>query len=165
MKFETITDFRTGRTRFIQQMNEIKRRANAGELTAAEAREAQALAQEAVPLGQKLDTVENMIRAAERTLGTSLGGMGFLPALVAPPAILAAIVAVSYLLGKMIDKTSSFLERSNYIRQRIGQGASAAQALSEYEQNTPEEGGLFGDVSKLAWPIAIVLGAFLLLRR
>lgn len=166
MKFDTVTKFRAGRDKFIAQMNEITRRAKSGMLTKAEANEYLAIAKEGQSLGPKLDGVEKMIRAAESALGTTLGGLeglGILP-IVAPAVIITAIIAVSFLLDRFLTRSSEFLNRSDFIKQRVAQGVPADQALNEYAKNRPDDGGIFGDMSKLVWPIAIAVGGALLLK-
>lgn len=166
MELDAVKRFRADRARFIYQMNEITRRARAGEFSREEAVEAQKLAQEAQPLASKLDYIEGLLKSFENTTGMSLSGLGGLGLLPAVPIVIAtAIVGVTYLLGKMLDKTTDFLSRSGYVKQRAAQGVSAATALQEWEKSHPEGGGLFGDLSKLAWPLAIVAGLLLFVKR
>lgn len=111
----------------------------------------------------KAEWVEGQIVAIENQTGITLNGLGFLPAVAIPAAVVAAIVGCTYLIAKSMDLISDYFGRNAYIEQRVKDGVSAAQAAGEYDKNN-QKGGLFGDLSKLLWPVAIVVIAPLVLK-
>lgn len=93
----------------------------------------------------RAQTVDNAIKKIESTLGINLGSLGFVQFLI-PAAVVTGIIGVVYLMTDVIDRSDAF------IRERLGM------------KPPQEKSGLFGDASKLVWPIAIVIGGLFLLR-
>jgi hypothetical protein len=159
MQFQTITDFRAKRAAFIAAMKQITADASTGKLTASELSELRSKLPGWSSAGSKFDTVENMIRGVEKVTG-NLGALPLIPA-----AVVAAVAGVTYLLSKTLSEVTDFLKRRSYVKTRTAEGASVATAMQEYASNNPKDAGLFGDLSKLLWPVAIVGGLVLLMGR
>lgn len=112
-------------------------------------------------------TVDDQIRSLENVSG-SLSGLGALPVVLVPATLVAGIVGATYLISKAMDVAQRYMERNSFIQARAGVGVPADQAMKEYDQANPapsSSGGLFGDVSKLVWPLALVAGAMLFVGR
>ncbi len=159
MQFATITRFRNSRKAFTAAMNQITADANARRFTAPELAELQTKMPKWIDAGKRFDQVEGVIRGVENVTGN----LGALPVLAAPAAI-AAVAGVTYLLTKTLTEVSQFLQRRSYLTKRAGEGVDTATAMSEWSKSNPQDGGLFGDASKLLWPVAIIGAVFLVMR-
>jgi hypothetical protein len=168
MNLQTVIDFRNKKRVFAELLREAMTDANMGRLTAGELAEYRRKLPEWQSAMNRFNQVESVILAAEKVVGPmsdnqgQLRGLGALPFAV-PAAVVAAVAGATYLLSKTLTELSQFLQRRSYIKQRASEGVDAAQAMAEYTRNNPKDAGLFGDMSKLMWPLAIVVGGVLIL--
>jgi hypothetical protein len=107
----------------------------------------------------KAQTVDDQIRAFEKSVGVSLSGLGAVQLLEIPAVLVAAIIGAVYILSKGIDAAQRYQERNSYIDAATASGQSATAAMAAYDAKNPAGGGgLFGDVSKIVIPVAIIAG-------
>lgn len=90
----------------------------------------------------QLNAIARVTEIPKFRTGITFGTLEFLPVAVIPVAVVSVIAGVTYLIGKMIDKTDAYLR--------------AVKGLPP----SKETGGLFGEASRLVWPIALVAGLF-----
>lgn len=111
----------------------------------------------------KAETVNDQIKKVEKQFGIQLSGLGLLPALEIPAVVVAGIIGASYLLAKTLDLVQLYYQRTSYANSVAASGGDVAGALASFDaKNKPTGGGgLFGDLSQLLWPVAIIGGVYL----
>ena len=95
---------------------------------------------------------------------TAITGLGVLPAIVAglPIAVLiAAVVIAGGVIYTAVKEISLYVGRAQTVEAAQAAGRDPLTALQQYNA-TAASGGIFGDASKLIWPIAIVGGLYLI---
>jgi len=100
----------------------------------------------------KVDWIQSGLASVSGMFG--LSGLGALPLLV-PAVIVAAIIAVTAVIYKWTDEVAGYLREERLVASGVPR--TQAQAANQ------GSGGLFGDVSKLLWPLALLAGGALLL--
>lgn len=103
-------------------------------------------------IASKVDWIEEQLTAIGGFFG--LSGLGVLPFLV-PAVIVAAIAAVTIIIYKWTDEVAAYLREERL----VSSGVPRDQA-----QQSAQGPGLFGDLSKLIWPIVLVGGGLLFLQ-
>lgn len=96
---------------------------------------------------------------------TNVTGLGVLPAIIAgiPVAVmLAAIAGLTVIIYNAVNQVGRYVGASQAVATATAAGRDPLAALNQYNA-TAGSGGLFGDASKLVWPIAIAGVAYLLL--
>lgn len=98
---------------------------------------------------------------------TNITGLGAVPALIAgvPVAVmLAGIAALTVTIVKISQSVSHYMAARQVVETAMREGKDASSALDRYNRANPQgSGGIFGDASKLVWPVAISLGLYLLI--
>jgi hypothetical protein len=97
----------------------------------------------------------------EKIIPPVASGMGALP--LVPAVLVAAILSVTYIAKVLVDEIARYVRERQYVRAAAASGKSELQAMAEFQRNNPVGGGLFGDASRLVWPVAIVGALYLFL--
>lgn len=84
-----------------------------------------------------------------------VNGLGVVPLLV-PAVIVAGIVAVTALIYKWSEEVSAYLKEERLVASGVPREQAQAQT---------DSGGLFGDASKVIWPLAIAAVALVVINK
>lgn len=96
---------------------------------------------------------------------TNITGLGILPAAIAgvPVAVmLAGIAAAATVIYKAVSEIARYVGAAQAVETARAAGRDTVAALNQYNA-TAGAGGIFGDASKLIWPIALAGVAYLLI--
>jgi hypothetical protein len=97
---------------------------------------------------------------------TAITGLGALPALIAgvPVALLiAAAVAVTIIISNVTQAVARYMGAKLVGEAAERAGKDSGAAITDYYAKNIAT-GFFGDAASLIWPVAIVAGAYLLLK-
>jgi hypothetical protein len=149
-------------TTFKSQLAELQKAS--ATTTAANATRNSLLAR-AQDISEKAEWVEDQVRTITGWFGLSGTDrqLGILPVIV-PAVVIAAIAAVTILIYKWSDDVSSYLREQRATQAGIASGMTPAQATELAQRTNPKSAGIFGDLGGLVWPVALVLGALLLMQ-